>query len=264
MKEHLLSTLLGQKSIQSLFDIFENESKEICLVGGSVRDTLLGKKTRDIDIAANATPNEIIKILKKNNLFYEDYAYKYGSINVYIEEQKFQITTLREDINQTGRHTNIIFTQDWKKDAARRDFTVNAMYLSRDGEIKDFFNGEEDLINSTIRFIGNIRDSIQEDYLRIFRYIRFLSTFQEPKLIVDYNEVLIKYCEQSFNNLSNDLIRQEILKMLNSSFPLNSFYNIKKNMEKKRWVEITKKHFIKTGYEIGLIKCLNRIELLVN
>ena len=264
MKKHLLFTLLGQKSIQSLFDIFENESKEICLVGGSVRDTLLGKKTRDIDIAANVTPNEIIEILKKNNLPYDDYAYKYGSINVCIDEQKFQITTLREDINQTGRQTNIIFTQDWKKDAARRDFTINAMYLSRNGKIRDFFNGEGDLINSTIRFIGNITDSIQEDYLRIFRYFRFLSTFQEPKLIEDYDEVLIKYCEQSFNNLSNDLIRQEILKMLNSSFPLNSFYNKKKNMEKKHWVEITKKHFIKTNYKIGLIKCLNRIELLIN
>ena len=264
MKEHLLSTLFNQKSVQSLFKIFENESKEICLVGGGVRDTFIGNVVKDIDIAANVTPNEIIKILKKNNLSYEDYGYKYGSITAYIENNKFQITTLREDVKQAGRHTNIIFTQDWKKDALRRDFTINAMYLSRSGKIKDFFNGKEDLNNHTLRFIGNIEDSIQEDFLRIFRYFRFLATFEEPNLIKDYDDILLSYFEQSFNFLSNDLIRQEILKMFNSPFPLNSFFNDKKTMEKKHWVELTKNHFIKTGYEIGLTRCLNKVDLLIN
>ena len=264
MKEHPLSVLLDQQSIQSLFDIFDRESKEICLVGGCIRDALNGKITRDIDTAANVVPDEIIEILKKNKLSYEDYAYKYGSINTYIGDQKFQITTLREDVNQIGRHTDISFTQDWKKDAARRDFTINAMYLSNNGQVKDFFNGKEDLINSTLRFIGNIKDIIQQDFLRIFRYYRFLGIFAEPKLIKEYDEVLVNCCEQSFNVLSNDLIRQEILKMFNSSFPLNSFFSNKKTMEKQYWVELTKKHFIKTGYEIGLNRCLNKIDLLIN
>ena len=98
MKEHPLSVLLDQQSIQSLFNIFDRESKEICLVGGSIRDALNGKITRDIDIAANVVPDEIIEILKKNKLSYEDYAYKYGSINTYIGDQKFQITTLTDTL----------------------------------------------------------------------------------------------------------------------------------------------------------------------
>ena len=264
MKEHSLSVLLDKQSIQSLFDIFNSESKEICLVGGSIRDAMNDNVIRDIDTAVNILPDEIIEILKKNNLVYDDYAYKYGSINAHIENQKFQITTLREDINQTGRHTDIIFTQDWKKDALRRDFTINAMYLSRNGQIKDFFNGQEDLVNSTLKFIGNIEDRIKEDFLRIFRYYRFLGIFAEPKLIKEYDEVLLDYCEQSFSILPNDLIRQEILKMFNAPFPLNSFFINKKTMKKRYWVELIKKHFIKTGYDLGLNKCLNKIDLLNN
>ena len=264
MKEQSLSDLLSKKSIQSLFNIFEVESKEICLVGGIIRDTLIGKVASDIDVAANVTPNEIVEILKKNNFHYDDYAYKYGSITTYIDDQKFQITTLREDINQTGRHTNVIFTQDWKKDAARRDFTINAMYLSGDGKIKDFFNGKKDLDNNTIRFVGNINKSIQEDFLRIFRYYRFLGTFDEPKFIKDYEEILLNYLEQSFNFLSNDLIRQEILKMFNSSFPLNSFFENKKISKKKYWVKLIEKHFLRVNYDIGLNRCLNKIDLLIN
>ena len=80
----------------------------------------------------------------------------------------------------------------------------------------------------------------------------------------EYDKILSHYCEQSFNFLSNDLIRQEILKMFNVSFPLNSFFNSKNTMGKKHWIKLTKKHFVQTGFEIGLIKCLNKIDLLIN
>ena len=132
MNNYSLGNLLQKYSIKRLFDIFENESKEVRLVGGCIRDAFLGKETKDIDVAANVKPDEIIKILNKHKIQYENFAYRYGSIIAIIEDQKFQITTLREDINQMGRHTNIIFTNDWKKDAKRRDFTINAMYLSSD------------------------------------------------------------------------------------------------------------------------------------
>ena len=264
MKDQSLSILISKESIKLLFNIFEKESIQVCIVGGSVRDALIGKKTTDIDIAANAIPDKIIEILKKNNLPYDDYAYRYGTITTYFDDMKFQITSLREDVNQLGRHSNIIYTNEWKKDAARRDFTINALYLSKNGNIKDFFNGKKDLSNNTIRFIGNIEDSIQEDFLRIYRYFRFLAFFEKPKLINGYEEVLLSYVEDSFNFLSNDLIRQEILKMFNSPFPLNSFYKNKKNTHKKPWVDLVKNYFIKTDYEIGINRCLNKIDLLLN
>ena len=264
MNNYSVGNLLQKYSIKRLFDIFENESKEVRLVGGCIRDALLGKETRDIDVAAKVKPDEIIKILDKHKIQYENFAYRYGAIIIIIENQKFQITTLREDINQMGRHTNIIFTEDWKKDAERRDFTVNAIYISSDRIINDYFNGQQDIANSKLQFIGNIDERVQEDFLRIFRYYRFLGVFKEPKIINEYDEVLSYYCEQSFNYLSNDLIRQEILKMFDMSFPLNSFFNKKNTMEKKYWIELIKEHFIKTDYEIGLNKCLNKIDLLIN
>jgi poly(A) polymerase len=234
------------------------------LAGGCIRDALLGKETKDIDVAANIEPDEIISILDKHKIQYEKFAYRYGAIIAIIQDQKFQITTLREDINQVGRHTNIIFTDDWKKDAKRRDFTVNAMYLSSDGNVMDYFNGQQDLSASKLQFIGNIDERIQEDFLRIFRYYRFLGVFENPVLIKGYDEVLSQYCERSFNYLSNDLIRQEILKIFSTPFPINSFFERKNPMKKKYWIELTKEHFIKTSYDLGLNKCLNKIDSLIN
>ena len=264
MNNYSVGNLLQKYSIKRLFDIFENESKEVRLVGGCIRDAFLGKETRDIDVAANVKPDEIIKILDKHKIQYENFAYRYGAIIAIIEDQKFQITTLREDINQMGRHTNIIFTNDWKKDAERRDFTANAMYLSSDGNITDYFNGQQDITNSKLQFIGNIDERIQEDFLRIFRYYRFIGIFQNPHLIDGYEEILTRYCKESYNYLSNDLIRQEILKIFHTSFPLNSFFSNINNKEKRYWIELTKNHFVKTQYDLGLNKCLNKINLLVN
>ena len=213
MKKNLLFNLLNQKAIQSLFEIFDDNSQNIYLVGGCVRDAFFGKISKDIDIAANIVPSEILIILKKNKIKYDDYAYKYGSIIAFIGSKKFQITTLREDVNPIGRHTNIILTNDLKKDAARRDFTINSLYLASNGHLKDFFCGKEDLTNNTLRFLGKIEESIQQDYLRIFRYYRFLGVFENSNLVQGYDEILLKYLQASFNYLSNDLIRQEILKM---------------------------------------------------
>ena len=233
-------------------------------MGGCIRDALLGKETKDIDVAAKVKPDEIIRILNKNKIQYENFAYRYGAFIAVIEDQKFQITTLREDINQMGRHTNIIFTDDWKKDAERRDFTANAIYLSSDGIINDYFNGEQDIANSKLEFIGNIDERIQEDFLRIFRYYRFLGVFEDPIIVKDYDKVLSQYFEKSFNYLSNDIMRQEILKMFKTSFPINCFFDKQNSTHKKYWIELTKEHFIKTSYDIGLNKCLNKIDLLVN
>ena len=104
----------------------------------------------------------------------------YGYIIDYPNNKKSQITSLREDSNQLGRHTSVLFTKDWKKDAARRDFTFNALYLGEDSKLYDYYNGQEDLQAKVIKFIGEIEDRIKEDYLRIYRYVRFLGLFDLP------------------------------------------------------------------------------------
>ena len=264
MNNYSTASLLNKREVKKIFSIFESESKELRLVGGCIRDAILKKETRDIDIAANVQPDEILRILKKNQIRYEDFAYKYGSITAIVNDNKFQITALREDINQVGRHTNIIFTDDWKKDARRRDFTFNAIYLSSDGTINDYFNGQKDIKEKKIKFIGNIEQRIQEDYLRIFRYYRFLGIFNMPIIIEDYEEIFKKHYLEAYNFLSNDILRQEILKMFNMPFSINCFFKDFKTREKRQWLTLTKERFIKTEYQLGLNKCLNKIDLLIN
>ena len=264
MNDFSIFKLLNKPNIKKIINIFDKESLEIRLVGGCVRDAFLNRESKDIDCAINTEPENTIKILEKNSIKYDDYAKKYGSISAFIDQQQFEITSLREDINQVGRHTEVIYTKDWSIDANRRDFTFNSLYLKSDGKIIDYFEGIKDLKEGRVKFIGNIDERIHEDFLRIFRYYRFLGIFEKVKLVEDYEKILVRYCEESFNYLSNGLIHQEILKMLNTSFPTNCFFNRKNSMKRKNWIELVTRHFVKSSYEIGLKKCLNKIDLLVN
>jgi len=261
---YTIVSLINNKVVKDIINFFERDSKELRLVGGCVRDAFLGRKTKDIDLAANAKPNEIIEILKKNKIKYELYGYKYGSVTAFIKNKKIQITSLRKDINQRGRDTNVIFTSDWKKDASRRDFTINSIYLSAEGKIYDYFNGQNDLYENKIKFIGKVQNRLEEDYLRIFRYYRFLGIFDIPKFSKQYERIIEINNLQAYNFLSNDIIRQEILKMFNMPFPLNCFYKkIKGNeKEKREWLKNTIIQFKKNNYKLGLNKCLNKLDLL--
>ena len=261
MSNNKINTLIDEDHIKILFSIFKNQNAEIRLVGGSIRDLLMNRETADIDSATDLEPNEVLQLLKEHKIEYDDYAIRYGSIIAYPNNKKIQITSLREDINQLGRHTSILFTKDWKKDAARRDFTFNALYLGEDSKLYDYYNGQEDLQAKVIKFIGEIEDRIKEDYLRIYRYFRFLGLFDLPLIDKKTQSIVEKYIHESLAVLTNDVIRQEILKMFNMPFPLNCFY---RSQVKFKWVEILKEHFIKTNYELGLKKCLNKIDKIIN
>ena len=261
MSNNKINTLIDEDHIKILFSIFKNQNAEIRLVGGSIRDLLMNRQTVDIDSATDLEPNEVLQLLKEHKIEYDDYAIRYGSIIAYPNNKKIQITSLREDINQLGRHTSVLFTKDWKKDAARRDFTFNALYLGEDSKLYDYYNGQEDLQAKVIKFIGEIEDRIKEDYLRIYRYFRFLGLFDLPLIDKKTQSIVEKYIHESLAVLTNDVIRQEILKMFNMPFPLNCFY---RSQVKFKWVEILKEHFIKTNYELGLKKCLNKIDSIIN
>ena len=261
MSNNKINTLIDEDHIKILFSIFKNQNAEIRLVGGSIRDLLMNREIADIDSATDLEPNEVLQLLKEHKIEYDDYAVRYGSIIAYPNNKKIQITSLREDINQLGRHTSVLFTKDWKKDAARRDFTFNALYLGEDSKLYDYYNGQEDLQAKVIKFIGEIEDRIKEDYLRIFRYFRFLGLFDLPLIDKKTQSIVEKYIHESLAVLTNDVIRQEILKMFNMPFPLNCFY---RSQVKFKWVEILKEHFIKRNYELGLKKCLNKIDSIIN
>jgi poly(A) polymerase len=114
-------------------------------VGGAVRDTLCGVEVRDIDIATSLTPEQVMDKLKEANIHYVPTGLKHGTITAVINHKPFEITSLRKDINCDGRHAKVEFTTDWKEDASRRDFTMNALYLDIKGNFYDFFEGRDDL-----------------------------------------------------------------------------------------------------------------------
>ena len=261
MNNNKINALIDEEHIKTLFSIFKNQNTELRLVGGSIRDALMNREIGDIDSATALEPNDVLDLLKKNNIEYDDFAIRYGSIIAYPNNKKIQITSLREDINQLGRHTSVLFTKDWKKDAARRDFTFNALYLGEDCKLYDYYNGQQDLQTKIIKFIGEIEDRIKEDYLRIYRYFRFLGLFDLPLINKKTQTIVEKYIHESLAVLTNDVIRQEVLKMFNMPYPLNCFYQ---SHVKFIWVEILKEHFIKTNYELGLKKCLNKIDNIIN
>ncbi len=145
------------------------------IVGGAVRDSILVLKPGDIDIATSILPNDVLELLKKNNIYAVPTGIKFGTITAVFDTEHFEITTLRQDISCDGRWaTNVAYTDDFKKDAERRDFTINALsYELYEQKLYDYFDGLEHLRNKRVVFIGNAQDRIAEDYLRILRFFRF-------------------------------------------------------------------------------------------
>lgn len=167
--------------LKMLGSLFTDNGYEIRFVGGVVRDLLMNKSPKDVDLATNATPDEMIRMFEENEIKFIPTGLQHGTITAVLNEENYEITTLRVDTDTDGRHANVTFTHNWKKDAARRDLTFNAMSIDFDGTLYDYFNGVEDLKNNIARFVGNAEERIKEDYLRILRYFRFKGRLKDPQ-----------------------------------------------------------------------------------
>jgi poly(A) polymerase/tRNA nucleotidyltransferase (CCA-adding enzyme) len=150
---------------------------EARIAGGAVRDTLAGRPVTDVDFASPLTPDEAAARLRAAGIKTIPTGIAHGTITALIGGRGFEITTLRRDVETDGRHARVAFTDDWEEDAARRDFTINAMSMARDGTIFDFFSGRADLVDGIVRFVGDARGRIAEDYLRILRFFRFFARY---------------------------------------------------------------------------------------
>lgn len=156
-----------------LAGLFDKQDHTIRLVGGWVRDTLRGVTPKDLDFATTARPDQIIEVCSANGLAYLDTGLKHGTIGIIIDQQVYEVTTLRVDRETDGRHASVEFTTDWEADAARRDFTINAMSVSLDGVLHDYFGGRDHLKARRVVFVGDPEARVNEDFLRILRYYRF-------------------------------------------------------------------------------------------
>ena len=151
---------------------------EVRLVGGVVRDTLAGQVTKDIDLATPLLPEMVMEKLSAARIKCVPTGLAHGTVTAIVEGRPFEITTLRRDVSTDGRRATVTFTDDWQEDAARRDFTINALYADPDtGDIQDYFGGVADLEAGIVRFIGEPLTRIAEDHLRILRFFRFNARF---------------------------------------------------------------------------------------
>lgn len=184
------------------------------IIGGCVRDFIIGKQINDLDIATSYTPKELIKLFNQHQVKYLPTGIEFGTITALVKQQLFEITTLRKDIKCDGRHALVEFTDDWQLDASRRDFTINAMsYSFTENKLYDYFNGLRDLQNRQVKFIGEAEQRITEDYLRILRFFRFSAYYADK---IDSNGVRASSkLAAHLTKLSKERIHVELLKILN-------------------------------------------------
>lgn len=172
MKVDVEKLIPNFSDIKNLASIFKKENKELRIVGGTPRDILLNKKAKDVDLATTANPDEMLQIGKKYNLKTIPTGIEHGTITFLINNEPYEITTLRTDVETDGRHAKVAFTNDWKIDSERRDLSYNSISMDLDGNLYDYHGGIEDLKNGITKFVGDPEKRIQEDFLRILRFFR--------------------------------------------------------------------------------------------
>ncbi|MEO5938248.1 MAG: CCA tRNA nucleotidyltransferase [Sphingomonas sp.] len=200
-----------QIGLKRLVDALGPSSARI--VGGAVRDTLLGIDTADVDLATTHAPDHVVDLLEAAKIKAVPTGIKHGTITAVANDQVYEVTTLRRDLDTDGRHATVAFTDNWREDAARRDFTINALYADpASGEVFDYFGGIDDLAARRVRFIGDPLTRIAEDHLRILRFFRFLARFGDAP-----DEEGLKACTDRANDLmalSRERIANELLRLL--------------------------------------------------
>ena len=263
LKEISFLEITKKTKVSELFKAVSsyNEFSEIRYVGGCVRKILNNEKFDDIDLATNLKPNELKECLKKNNIEFFETGIDHGTITARIDEKNFEITSLRKDISTDGRHAVVEFTNEWKQDAVRRDFTINSIYADKDGNLFDPNDGVKDLENGKIEFIGDPAKRVKEDYLRIPRYIRFFLNYSRQdhelttkKIIKQNISGVIKLSKErlldelkklvisnGFINIYDDDFCKEILLLI---FPQLKNINIIGKLKKNYKTEILKKDFV--------------------
>jgi poly(A) polymerase len=182
-------------------------------VGGCVRDGLLGRKIRDIDIATPLDPAAVMKAADAAGLKHVPTGIDHGTVTVVAEHTGIEVTTLRRDVETFGRHATVAFTDDWREDAARRDLTINALSADAGGKVYDYFDGLADLRTGKVRFVGAPEDRMREDYLRILRYFRFHADYAAG----DFDRSAVaaaKALKSELKSLSGERLRQETLQLL--------------------------------------------------
>lgn len=184
-------------------------------VGGAVRDAVLSRNVQDVDAATTLLPEQTMAVLDKAGIRAIPTGLAHGTVTALVDGKSFEITTLRKDVVTDGRHAQVAYTDSWQEDAARRDFTMNALYADMQGQVFDYFNGQDDARDGRLRFIGDPAKRIGEDYLRILRFFRFHAHYG----LVAPDEAALRACAEAaprMEALSGERVQAELVKLLDA------------------------------------------------
>ena len=221
-----IKDLTKKTSANKIFEAinsFTSES-EIRYVGGCIRKIINKEKVDDIDLATNLVPEQVCEALKKENISYYKTGIEHGTITAEINGEKFEITSLRQDVFTDGRHAKVKFSTNWKDDSLRRDFTINSIYSDGDGNLFDPHNGKKDLEDGLVNFIGDADQRIKEDYLRILRYLRFFINYSKNP----HDTEIIKKLKMNIDGVSK-LSKERLLDELKKIIQLSTIERLSKD-----------------------------------
>jgi poly(A) polymerase len=204
---------LQNPALQKLMQAVRDAGGEARVVGGAVRNALLGLAVADTDIATTLASKKIVRMCKDFGFAAHETGIAHGTVTVVIDHQPFEVTTLRRDVATDGRHATVEFTDDWREDALRRDFAMNALYCDSNGNITDYTNGYADILTQKVRFVGAPAKRIKEDHLRILRFFRFHAHYGRGKLDAEGLLACAK-ARRNIKKLSTERITQELSKLL--------------------------------------------------
>ena len=208
-----IKKITDNPEIFKIFDIVKNYGGVIRFVGGAVRDAIAGRKSLDIDLSTDLSPEELLEACEDAGVKTVPIGLKFGTLGVVVNGNVLEITSLRKDAITDGRHAVVEFTDDWQADASRRDLTINAVYADEKGNVFDYYDGISDLEKGVVRFIGDADQRVKEDYLRILRFFRFYSLFAKTK----YDKKALKACvdnKDGLKKISIERIRDELIKII--------------------------------------------------
>ena len=207
--------------VRALFATLDRAGIAARFVGGCVRNSVLRRAIDDIDVAVDKPPETVMRVLAADGLKCVPTGLKHGTVTAIVAGSRFELTTLRRDVETDGRRAVVAFTDDWLEDAGRRDFTFNALYADRDGTIYDPFDGRRDLDAGSVRFIGEADTRIAEDRLRVLRFFRFFAWYGRPPL----DGPSFDACRRSaggLGSLSGERVAKELLRLLEAPAPADA------------------------------------------
>ncbi len=213
-----LTNLFENKGLQNLLAILNQDGEEARIAGGAVRNALMHESISDVDIATTCLPQEVMKRAVSAGFKAVPTGIEHGTITVVAHHVGYEVTTLRADIRSDGRRAEVVFGRDWQADAERRDFTINGLYATAEGDVIDLVGGLADIETRTLRFIGDAERRISEDHLRILRFFRFFAWYGSGRPDSDGLKACVRM-KESIAKLSAERVWAELKKLLSAPDP---------------------------------------------